>query len=295
MKEYTPFWIEAARDGYTWVKKAGGVYSLSRGDKDVLVRAIMREVDPYVILFPDYKVIEPRLHIAEIKKNWFGNEIHEAPDADWVHPIRRLDDGVEYLTLHNFPEELYHLVEKLNSHSLPFELDVSAPFFDKETGVVVSFGDRETIMYIVNEGVPLVKKTIPWGIKSLYPIIYDFTRVADQERVLKTHGFLRTHHNKDLLRLLLVELESFSKQLDLFTAVSKKPYQHPLYRVQPKWLVVDTDFHIPGFEEVLSARHDLPLAKDGHSLVKNFLGNLWEPDVRKRYAQMLRSLSRTIE
>ncbi len=151
------------------------------------------------------------------------------------------------------------------------------------------------MFYLVNDGVPLVKKVIPWGIKKLHPIIVDFTRVEDHEKILKTYGFLRTHHDKDLLRVLLEELEVFSKELELFIGMPKKPYQHPVYRVDPKWLLIDTDFHIPGLDEVLTARHDLPLAKDATTTTRNFLGNLWEPDIRRKYAHMLRSLNRIID
>lgn len=295
MKERTLFWVEAARSGYTWIKLSNGVYSLSRGDRDTLMRALARESSPYVLLFPDYRALDPRIQIADVKKNWLGNEYHDTPDADWVHPVRRLDDGVEYLTLHNFPEELYELVTCLTSESIDFEIDASAPFFDRGAGVVVSLGQHESIFYLVNEGVPLVKKVIPWGLKKLNPIIFDFTRMEDHEKVLKTYGFLRTHHDKDLLRMLLEELEVFSKQLDLFIRMPKKPYQHPVFRVNPQWLLIDMDFHVPGLDEVLTARHDLPLAKDSGASTKNFLGNLWEPDVRRRYAHMLRSLNRIID
>ncbi len=113
MKERTSFWVEAARDGYTWIKSSSGVYSLSRGDRNTLVRSLLRESKPYVVLFPDYRAIEPKIQLADITKNWLGNEVHDTPDADWVHPVRRLDDAIEYLTLSNFPEELYNLVSDL--------------------------------------------------------------------------------------------------------------------------------------------------------------------------------------
>jgi type IV pilus assembly protein PilM len=162
-----------------------------------------------------------------------------------------------------------HVVEESGMHPKIMEVGshmVSRACLKGEDGqscLLVDFGDKQTHVAVVSEGVVMESGTIPVGHAHLGPIVERYLNVNNHEaqKILKKYGVGRTHREPELLSHLLHELSPIRDYIDRqFIKWHSREYKNKKQQQPLQKIILHGDgAHVQGFAEHLATSTKIPV------------------------------------